>query len=108
MKMIHSHLRSKLKPDILDSILRIKLNLIWSKEKKSINLEQPDINNPDEYPDSDEDNDEDSDKDQDDDNDDDNADFIDIENDETKNDEKEEDEREDYENEEGNEEEEKV
>lgn len=38
LKLIHSHLRTKLKSDILDSILRIKTNLIWSKEIEDIQL----------------------------------------------------------------------
>lgn len=38
LKLIHSHLRTKLKTDILDSILRIKTNLIGSKEIEDIQL----------------------------------------------------------------------
>ena len=32
LKLIHSHLRSSLKSDILDCLLRIKLNLLWENE----------------------------------------------------------------------------
>lgn len=30
LKVIHNHLRNSLKKDILDCLLRIKLNLLWS------------------------------------------------------------------------------
>lgn len=35
LKLIHSHLRSQLGSELLDAILRIKLNLIWGKKRIS-------------------------------------------------------------------------
>ena len=39
LKLTHSHLRTNLKTDLLDALLRIKLNLIWSQEKPFSDLE---------------------------------------------------------------------
>ena len=36
LKLIHSHLRSQLGSELLDAILRIKLNLIWEKKENFI------------------------------------------------------------------------
>ena len=38
LKLIHSHFRSTLKSDILDSLLQIKLTLLWSKETNPLDL----------------------------------------------------------------------
>lgn len=38
LKLIHSHFRSTLKSDTLDSLLKIKLTLLWSKETNPLDL----------------------------------------------------------------------
>ncbi|KAK8871115.1 hypothetical protein M9Y10_009028 [Tritrichomonas musculus] len=38
LKLIHSHFRSTLKSDILDSLLQIKLTLLWSNETNPLDL----------------------------------------------------------------------
>lgn len=61
LKLIHNHLRSSLKSDILDCILRIKLNLIWEHdltEIDSIIEDNSEYDNEEEEEDSDDDTDE--------------------------------------------------
>ena len=61
LKLIHNHLRSSLKSNILDCILRIKLNLIWEHdltEIDSIIEDNYEYDNEEEEEDSDDDTDE--------------------------------------------------
>lgn len=60
LKVIHNHLRNSLKNDILDCLLRIKLNLLWSNNIDEIvsRIDDNDENSGEEDEDEDEENEE--------------------------------------------------